>query len=47
MIQENVSLNIVDKNDWLNHFVEPCTQKETLHHCPNSNNYYRDNFALD
>jgi hypothetical protein len=40
-------LNIIDKNVWLNHFVELCTQKETLQHCPNSNNYHRDNFKLD
>jgi hypothetical protein len=44
-IQENVSLNITDKNVWLNHFVELWTQKETLQHCPTSNNYHRDNFT--
>jgi hypothetical protein len=46
-IQENVSLNITDKNVWLNHFVELWTQKKTLQHCPNSNIYHRHNFTLD
>jgi hypothetical protein len=36
-----------DKNVRLNHFVELWTLKETLQHCPNSNNYHRDNFTLD
>jgi hypothetical protein len=45
-IQENVSLNITDKNVWLNHFVEIWTQKGALQHCPTSNNYHRDNFTI-
>jgi hypothetical protein len=46
-IQENFRLNTIDTNVWLNHCVELWIQKETLQHCPNSNNYHRDNFTLD